>query len=128
MLTGLFSNSPMRARCSKSTVSRWKKRFQEADPGDVTVLFSRSRAPHHHPPRLAQEVVERIIEMRLAPPENLKRIPGPKALLSYLSRDEPLRLGRVRLPRSTRTVWQILDQSGLIERAEPRKRSPLPKR
>lgn len=111
---------------SKSTVSRWKQRFREADPPNVTILFSRSRAPHHHPARIAEEVVERIIEMRLSPPENLKRTPGPKALLYYLSRDETLRLRGLRLPRSTRTIWQILDQIGLIERAEPRKRSPLP--
>ncbi len=113
--------------CSKSTVSRWKKRFREADAHDVTVLFSRSRAPHSHPPRLAEEVVERIIDMRLAPPEHLKRTPGPKALLYSLSRDEPLRLGGFRLPRSTRTIWQILDQAGLIERAERGPRSPLPR-
>ncbi|SRR5581483_3259705 len=112
--------------CSKSTVSRWKTRFAQADPRDVTILFSRSRAPHHHPPRLAEEVIERIIDMRLSPPEHLKRTPGPKALLYYLSRDEPLRQSGLRLPKSTRTVWQILDQAGLIERAEPRKRSPLP--
>jgi IS30 family transposase len=62
--------------CSKSTVSRWKKRFAQADPRDGTVLFSRSRAPHHHPPRLAEEVVERIMQMRLSPPENLKRTPS----------------------------------------------------
>jgi len=112
--------------CSKSMVNTWKKRFAEADPRDVTILLSRSRAPHHHSPRLGEEVVERIMELRLSPPENLKRTPGPKAVLYYLSRDETLRIRGLRLPRSTRTVWQILDQAGLIERAEPVKRSPLP--
>jgi hypothetical protein len=67
--------------CSKSLVNTWKKRFANADPHNVGVLFSRSRAPHHHPARLSDEVVERILEMRLAPPEHLKRIAGPKALL-----------------------------------------------
>jgi hypothetical protein len=66
------------------------------------------------------------LRRRLAPPENLKRTPGPKALLYYLDRDETLRLRGLRLPRSTRTVWQILDQTGLIERDEERKRAPLP--
>lgn len=113
---------------SKSSVSRWKKRLGEADPHDVAVLFSHSRAPHHHPPRIAEEVKERIQEMRLAPPENLKRTPGPKALLYYLHKDETLRASGHRLPRSTRTVWHILDEAGLIERAEPRLRSPLPLR
>jgi transposase InsO family protein len=112
--------------CSKSMVNTWKKRFAEADPHSAVALFSRSRAPHRHPARLSDEVVERIIEMRLAPPEHLKRTPGPKALLYYLDRDETLRLRGLRLPRSTRTIWQILDQTGLIERDEERKRAPLP--
>jgi hypothetical protein len=111
--------------CSTSMVNTWKKRLAEADPRNAHVLFSRSRAPHHHPARLSDEVVERIIEMRLAPPEHLKRVPGPKALLYYLDRDETLRLRGLRLPRSTRTIWQILDQTGLIERDEQRKRVPL---
>jgi hypothetical protein len=76
--------------CSKSTVSRWKKRLMQAGASDGSILFSRSRAPHHHPPRLSQEVVQRIIEIRVSPPENLKRIPGPKAILYYLSRDAHL--------------------------------------
>lgn len=110
--------------CSKSMVGKWKRRFAEADPGNASLLFSRSRAPHHHLPRISEEVVERIIEMRLSPPDNLKRTPGPKALLYYLQKDETLR--GVRLPTSTRTVWQILDTLGLIERAEPKNHAPLP--
>jgi Winged helix-turn helix len=46
--------------CSKSMVNTWKKRFREADPHSVVVLFSRSRAPPHRT-RLSEEVVERII-------------------------------------------------------------------
>jgi transposase len=53
--------------CSKSMVNTWKKRFAEANPHNALVLFSRSRAPHHHPARLSEEVVERILEMRLNP-------------------------------------------------------------
>jgi hypothetical protein len=41
---------------SKSSVSRWKKRLGEADPRNVAVLFSHSRAHHHHSPRIAPEV------------------------------------------------------------------------
>ena len=94
---------------SKSSVSRWKKRFREADPRSVAVLFSYSRAPHHHPPRIAEEVKERIQEMRLAPPENLKRTPGPKALLYYLR--HPMKpcglpvIGSRVLPAPCGTFW-----------------------
>jgi transposase InsO family protein len=112
--------------CSRSTVSRWKKRFAQADTNDVTVLFSRSRAPHHRPPRISDEVKKRIEEIRLSPPDNLKRTPGPQAILYYLHKDETLRQQGLRLPRSTRTIWQILDQAGLIERDTLFARSPLP--
>jgi hypothetical protein len=111
---------------SKSSVSRWKRRLGEADPREVAVLFSRSRAPHHHPPRIAPEVKERLVEMRLAPPDGLKRTPGPKALLYYVQKDDALRTAGHRLPRSTRTVWRILDEAGLIERDEPFAHSHLP--
>ena len=103
-------------------VDKWKPRFAEADPHDVVVLFSRSRAPHHHPPRISDEVKERIEEIRQSPPDNLKRTPGPKAM----QRDEPLRLTGFCLPRSTRTIWQILDQAGLISRDPVFARSPRP--
>ena len=89
--------------CSKSMVCKWKQRFGEANPHSALMLFSRSRAPRHHPARISDEIVERIFEIRLAPPENLKRTPGPKAILYYLDRDETLRLRGLRLPRSTRT-------------------------
>jgi transposase InsO family protein len=112
--------------CSKSMISKWKHRLTHADPGDASILFSRSRAAHRHPTRLSKEVIETIIELRLSPPEHLHRTPGPKALLYYLPRDERLQSGDFRLPRSTRTVWQILDQAGLIDRVEPVKHSPLP--
>src|SRR5450631_4070345 len=81
---------------------------------------------HHHPPRVSKDVIETIIEMRLSPPEHLNRIPGPKALLYYLPRDERLQRDGVRLPRSTRTIWQILDAMGLIERTPPVNHTPRP--
>ena len=100
--------------CSKSTVSVWKRRFAKADPRSVEVLLSRSRARHHPPPSLDHEVVIRLLELRLAPPDGLQRVPGPKALLSYLHRDASLLASGKRLPRSTRTVWQVLRQHGMI--------------
>jgi len=38
--------------CSTSMVFKWRRRFAATVPFDVSVLFSRSRAPHHHPPRI----------------------------------------------------------------------------
>jgi Homeodomain-like domain-containing protein len=64
-------------------VKKWLKRFREADPNDVTVLHSRSRARKTPPASIATppEVVQRILEIRLSPPENLRRTPGPEAIL-----------------------------------------------
>ncbi len=78
-------------------VKQWKKRLQEADPEDPQVLHSRSRARTHPPARISEPVVERIIQMRDAPPEGLQRTPGPKAILYYLPRDPELQSER--LPR-----------------------------
>src|SRR5690348_10571373 len=73
---------------SLTWVKKWRKRLAEGDPHDPSVLCSRSRA--HHAPyfRWDVRVTQKIVEMRFAPPENLKRVPGPGALLSYLPRDE----------------------------------------
>ena len=78
-------------------VKQWKKRLQEADPEDPQVLHSRSRARTHPPARISEPVVDRILQMRDAPPEGLRRTPGPKAILYYLPRDPELQ--GERLPR-----------------------------
>jgi hypothetical protein len=52
--------------------------------------------------------------MRLSPPENLKRVPGPRALLYYLPRDPELQMAQVPLPRSSRTIWKILHATGCL--------------
>lgn len=76
--------------CSKSMVDVWKRRFVHADPSDVTVLFSRPRRPRQAPSSFPPQVRERIIELRLSPPDGLGRIPGPRTLLSFLHRDPTL--------------------------------------
>src|SRR5512135_975270 len=87
---------------SRSWVSKWLQRLHQADPGDVMALHSRSRARHTPPASIASQpaVVQRILEIRLAPPENLHRIPGPETILYYLHRDPSLQNADVRLPRS----------------------------
>jgi hypothetical protein len=72
-------------------VSKWKKRLSHAPLDDEQVLHGLSRAPHHPPPRLDPQVVDRLLEIRDQPPEGLGRTPGPKAILYYLPRDESLR-------------------------------------
>jgi transposase InsO family protein len=64
-----------------------------------------------------------VQQIRLDPPEDLQRTPGPVAILYYLHRDEGLLTKGTRLPRSTRTIWCILDEASLIERDPARKRT-----
>ncbi len=99
---------------SVSWVDKWKKRPLHAPKDDEQVLCVLSRAPHHPRPRLEQQVVDRVVEIRDDPPEGLGRIPGPKAILYYLGRDESLKEMRVRLPKSTRTIHRLLRENGRI--------------
>ncbi len=111
---------------SHSWVSKWLRRLRQADPADVMALRSRSRARHTPPASIASQpaVVQRILEIRVEPPENLQRVPGPEAILYYLHRDPRLKHAGVRLPRSQTTIWKILRQAGCIE--EHRRRKPRP--
>lgn len=95
-------------------VKKWRKRLRAASPDDDAILHSHSRARKHPPPPLAPQVIDRILEIRDHPPDNLHRTPGPKTILYYLARDATLLAQNLHLPRSTRTVWQILRQHGRI--------------
>ncbi|GHO61792.1 hypothetical protein KSC_006840 [Ktedonobacter sp. SOSP1-52] len=110
---------------SRSWVKKWRRRLREAEADDVQVLMSRSRAHHASYPSWDPRVEERIVEMRLSPPENLKRVPGPRALLYYLARDTELQALQLLLPRSTRTVWKILHKHGCILEHPRPKKQPL---
>src|SRR5215469_9690586 len=112
---------------SCSWVSKWLQRLHQADLGDVMALHSRSRARHTPPASIASQpaVVQRILEIRLAPPENLQRVPGPETILYYVHRDLALQRAGVRLPRSQTTIWKILRQAGYIEKDRRRKPRPL---
>ncbi len=104
-------------------VKKWKKRLQEeAAPEDEQVLHSRSRARKHPPERISQAVTDRIIQIRDEPPEGLRRTPGPKAILYYLPRDPDLQAER--LPRSSRTIYRILQQAGRIAPRRPHVQEP----
>ncbi len=88
----------------------------------------RTRADHarqHPPPALSQAVIDRILEIRDQPPGNLQRTPGPKTILYYLARDPALLEQGLRLPRSTRTVLQILHQYGRIPTPGERRHTRL---
>ncbi len=73
---------------SLSWVKKWLKRLREAPPDDLQVLLSQSRAHHTPYPQVHPRIIQRIVEIREHPPENLQRTPGPRAILYYLHRDQ----------------------------------------
>jgi hypothetical protein len=99
-------------------------RLREAPPDDLQVLLSRSRAHHTPYPQVHPRIIQRIVEIREQPPENLQRTPGPRAILSYLHRDQELLAQGMKPPRSTRTIWHVLRKLGYILDAAGRHRRP----
>src|SRR3712207_1417661 len=96
-----WSNPELAAQlgCSVGWVKKWKGRLRAAPPDDDTVLRGHSRARKHPPAAIARVVVDRILAIRDQPPANLRRVPGPKAILYYLGQDPELAASGARLPR-----------------------------
>jgi hypothetical protein len=110
---------------SLSWVKRWRRRLADAAPGDEAVLRSRSRARIRPPPTIPKLAVERVLAIRDDPPAGLRRVPGPRAILFFLQHDTELRAAGVPAPRSSATVWRVLDQHGRIPRRRPAAHEPL---
>jgi hypothetical protein len=108
-------------------VKKWIPRFRQAPAGDQSVLFGlpcRRKTPY---PQTDPLVEERILAIRDEPPENLKRIPGPKAIPYDLARDPALQGHRAPLPQSTRTIWKVLRRHGRIAHACRPHQEPIPR-
>jgi transposase InsO family protein len=97
-------------------------------PDDLSALYAHSRARHTPFPVPHPAEVLRIVQIRQAPPENLKRIPGSRTILYYLHRDPELQAQGLRLPRSARSIWKILRKEGLILDPPAARHQPLPPR
>jgi hypothetical protein len=110
---------------SYSWVRKWCQRFDEAAPDEFEVLHSQSRCRKTPPPGVEPAVVAKILAIRDDPP--LYRTPGPKAIKYYLHNDEEFKKEGHTLPRSTSTIWKVLDQNGRIERPEKQEHEPVPR-
>jgi hypothetical protein len=71
---------------------------------------ARKQPPERNDPRIEAE----ILAIRDDPPEGLRRPPGPKAILYYLPQRQTLWESSLRLPTSTRTVYNILKRNRRI--------------
>ncbi|MBK8421256.1 hypothetical protein [Candidatus Villigracilis saccharophilus] len=75
---------------SEAWVRKWLKRIRQAPLEDREVLIGRSRVPHKLPPSIPEEVVNKILDIRDHPPQQLGRIPGPLTIMYYLSKEQSL--------------------------------------
>jgi Integrase core domain len=110
---------------SVTWVKKWRKRLRDADPEDQAVLWGQSRARKTPPTAVPPKVVERILAIRDHPPQDLKRVPGPKAIVYYLQHDAVYGAFADALPRSTKKIWQILKANGRIAAKKAREHAPV---
>lgn len=101
---------------SRRWVQKWRRRLQAAAPEDETVLYSQSRARKTPPEPYAPAVIARILALRDQPPEAVPRVLGAPTIRYYLLQDAELQAQGLRLPRSTSTIWKILDANQRIPR------------
>jgi hypothetical protein len=103
---------------SKSWVGKWHSRLRGVPRADLEALhhvaLGQSRARKQPPERIDPQIEAEILAIRDEPPEGLRRTPGPKAILYYLPRRLTLWESHLRLPTSTRTVYQILKRNQRI--------------
>jgi transposase InsO family protein len=106
---------------SVAWVKKWAPRLRPTAASDFTALQRKQSPRQYVQPCRHPQVVERILAIRDQPPDQLQRVPGPKAILHYLHRDPQLQAAQLRLPRSTKTIWHILrdhDRIAVPQRGE----------
>ena len=99
---------------SLSWVKKWLKRFREAGPVTLETFKSCSRAPHSRARQVVGVVRDAILGLRDELKARYGRVVGAKTILYHLQHDPLLQAQGVYLPRSTRTIWQVLKEGGRI--------------
>jgi hypothetical protein len=110
---------------SRSFVKKWLKRFKQAPSDNEQILWSLPSVRKTPPKKIPELVVERILHYRDHPPANLKRTPGPRAILFYLKSDQELAQAGIKPPNSTSLVWRILVAQGRINQPKPHEHKPF---
>lgn len=108
---------------SVSWVKDWKRVFRNSDPDDETIVLGRPR--HRRTPLEDYEpaVIEAVLDMRDNPPDYCPRTPGP-AVIQYELQQRFAGTDK-RFPRSTSTIWRILDHHQRITRSPQREHEPF---
>jgi putative transposase len=107
---------PLAALCREFGVSRktgyeWLGRHRQEG---IEGLLDRSRAPHHHPQAIADEIAERCVAVRRAHPTW-----GPVKVRAFLGRQAP----SIDWPAAS-TIGLLFDREGLTVKRKLRRRSP----
>lgn len=109
----------------RNWVKKWLRRIATAAPDDQLVLHKLSNVPRKPPPPPPALLLDRLLEFRDHPPQDLKRVPGPKTLLYFLKQDQVLKEARIVPPASPSTIYRWLVRLGCIARPLPRKPKEL---
>ena len=109
-------HEPFAAICRRFGVSRksgykWLGRYEAAG---IEGLSDRSRAPHHHPHTIDEDVFEQCLGVRRAHPSW-----GPVKVRAYLKRQHPSENWPV-----ASTIGALFDREGLTVKRKMRRRSP----
>lgn len=120
------SELALRLNRSISWVKKWLRRFREApDPDDPRLIYGLPRGRKTPPPPPNPVLVQRILDIRDHPPQNLRRVPGPKTIAYYLHSDQVLVASHLKPPSSASFIWKILDKNGRISRMPKGQHKPM---
>ena len=111
---------------SLSWVKKWRQRFRSTAPVTWQTFLSQSRAPKRRRQRVTKPVVEAVLALRNELKEVYQRTVGAKTILFHLQRDHAMLAPVDGLPRSVRTLWQILKTAGRIPQRR-HEHHPLPR-
>ncbi len=108
---------------SEKFVRTWRKRFETDQPHTIQLCHSRSRAPHNRCKPVAPAVKDAIGDLRVALTEKYHRKAGARLIIEYLKRMVTLK--KHKIPKSTRTVTNVLRELGYIVSRPKRIHTPL---
>jgi transposase len=108
---------------SPAWVRKWRRRLRETTADDPQRFHSRSRRPQTSPYQISERVEARIVALRDTLPEQYHRKVGGKTILYHLHQQQDL--AQERLPRSSSTVWRILDRHHRLLRRNPQVHLPM---
>ena len=113
---------------SLAWVKKWLKRIKTSPEDNPALLLPKPRSAKSPSPPLHPVIVERLLDIRDHPPDNLGRTPGPRAIAYFLKKDSVLVEQGLKPPSSTSTIWKILVKNGRIARPRPpTPHQPLPR-